>query len=690
MLKGIHAIWNKIPENIRLPLRIVIVYLVFGGLWILFSDRLLGYLPFDGNVYLQISLAKGWFYVLVTGFLLYRLIRRDFSRVQALNHELHEKNNELTASNEEIQALYEEVAASEETLKASYDDLHAYRNRLESSDERYQLVMKASQEGFWDYRIAEKQLEISDGFSRIFGSEWERTGSLIHEISSRVHPEERHLLKAFIGEEELPQDGPKTVEFRIRHENGSYRWARFKGLAVRDAKGITHRIIGAITDIHDKVLQQERIEYYAFHDPATGFFNRDYMLERVGRIMEGPASDIEQCTFLVAGIQGMDRLVAVYGTNISEIIHYHVGMSILKAVGHEESIAMLGLGRFGILIGSPDAEDTLRKRIEAIEQLTKLPIWINQLSVSIQMAYGASRCASRVYEPEQLVQHAETAFDHAINEKGGERVVWYDSALQEEKNYLGKVEFLLRQAIDAGEFTLVYQPQVTGVAGTITAGYEALIRWNNAELGAVSPSVFIPVAEATGQIDGIGEFVTASACRFLREFMDRTQTVTTVSINASMIELMNPDYIERLMRNLKAYDLTPAHLHIEITESALAKYLDSVIENLKILRDKGFEIHLDDFGTGYSSLNHLGRLPVHALKIDRTFVMQMEDDPKMNQMTALIIKVGHQLDMRIIAEGVETEAQFQILRDMGCDCYQGFHFSKPIAESKLLPELLEK
>ncbi len=684
MLKGMQQKWTKIPEDIRLPLQIVIIYLIFGGFWILFSDKLLGYLPFDPELYLWISVAKGWFYVLVTGFLLYQLIQRDFARIQNLNRELYDKNDELTGSYEEIQALYEEVAASEETLKSSYDSLHAYREKLEASDERYKLVMKASQEGFWDYRVAERRLEISDGFSRIFGFEWGNKDEVLNEISHRIHPEDRHMIRQFTGEETFPENGPKTVEFRIRHENGSYRWTQFKGLAVRDVRGLPQRIIGAITDIHEKILQRERIEYYAFHDPSTGFYNRDYMLERLSKILQEPASQAKLSAFLVAGIQGMDRLISVYGTNISEIIHYQVGMSILKAIGDDKAIAMLGLGRFGIILDEPTGEHSLQKYTEAIDRLAKVPIRVNQLSVSIQMAYGAAMCAQGICEPEVLVQHAETAFNHAVKEQSRDHVVWYNPDLQEEKNYLGKVEFLLRQAIDAGEFTLVYQPQFTGVEGTVIEGYEALIRWNNPELGFVSPNVFIPVAEATGQIDGIGEFVVRSACRFLREFMDKTQTVTTISINASLIELMNPEYIERLLRNLEAYDLKPEHLNIEITESALAKYLDSVIENLTVLRDKGFEIHLDDFGTGYSSLNHLGRLPVQTLKIDRTFVQQMENDPRMNQMTALIIQVGHRLDLRIIAEGVETEAQFNMLHDMGCDSYQGFYFSRPISEKDLL------
>ncbi len=684
MPKGLKSDWIKIPDRIRLPLRIVIVYLIFGGLWILFSDRLLGFIVTDVRLYADFSVIKGWLFILVTGLILYNLIYRDFARINQLNLELNEKNDELTGSNEEIRELYEEVAASEETLQASYDELHAYREKLEKSDERYRLVMKASQEGFWDYQLAENRLEISDGFSRIFGSEWDDSEGLIDKIYKHIHPEDLHKIKGFMGEEQLPDNGPKTSEIRIRHDNGSYRWTQFKGMAIKDAHGIPHRIIGAITDIHDKIIQRERIEFYAFHDPSTGFYNRDYMLERLNKLMQGTAGQRRLSFFLIAGIKGMERLVDVYGTNIAEIIHYQVGMSVLKAIGNGEAIAMLGQGRFGIIVNSSAADSVLQTRIEAIDALTKFPIQVNQLSVSIQMAYGYARCAEGICEPAALVQHAETAFNHAVKEQTHERVVWYDPSLQEEKDYLGKVEFLLRHALDGGEFSLSYQPQYVDTTLESIEGYEALIRWNNPELGLVSPEVFIPVAEATGQIDGIGEFVIENACRFLRAYIDRTHTITKVSVNASLIELMNPNYIQRLDRHINAYDLKPEYLSIEITESALAKYLDSVIENLNIIRDMGYEIHLDDFGTGYSSLNHLGRLPVNALKIDKTFVWQMETDLRMNQMTKLIIQVGHQLDLRIIAEGVETESQYFMLKEMGCDSYQGYYFSRPIPELEML------
>lgn len=683
MEKNLENSGNHLFDSIRRPLRIVLIYLAFGGMWIIFSDSLLGYLVKDADLLIRISTLKGWIYVAVTGMLLLKLIHKDFSQIQSLNSELFETNQELVGSNEEIRALYEEMAASEEALQESFEELQDYREKLEASDERYQLVMRASQEGFWDYRVSEGRLEVSEGFSRIFDAQWNDSLGLADEIATRVHPEDRIKLAPFMGAALDMNNTPFTHEIRVLHSNGSYRWVQFQGLPIFDDTGKPHRIIGAITDIHDKFLQRERIEYYAFHDPSTGFYNRDFMLEQLSKLYRNHGSSSGSLGFLVAGVYGMERLVSVYGTNISEIIHYQVGMRIREAVDPGTDIAMLGLGRFGfILHDAPD--NSYHLWVDAINRLMKEPIRIYQLVVRIQMVYGAVLCNTGMCEPEIIVQQAETALAHGAKERSLESIIWHNPSFQAEQEYQGKIEFMLSRALDAGEFTLVFQPQLEEGDPLRLMGHEALIRWNSLELGPISPEVFIPIAESAGLIDGIGIFVIEGACRFLKAYTSLTGSDSKVSINCSLIELMDSGYIHRLVTIVEKHEVRPEQICIEITESALAKYLDLVVENLTVLREKGFEIHLDDFGTGYSSLNHLGRLPVNAVKIDRSFVWQMEGDSRMSQMTALIIQAGHSLNLKIIAEGVETETQHQLLKGMGCDSYQGYYFSRPIPGEVLL------
>lgn len=669
--------WGRIGTSVK----IVSVYVVFGSLWILFSDRLMAYFVTSPRLYIEISLLKGWLFVLVTGLLLLRLIHRSFGQIQGLNRQLEDQNEELRATNQEIRALYEEMSASEEALQESFDELQAYREKLEVSDERYRLIMAAGREGFWDYRISEEKLIISDNFGRLFGTDRCKEEDLVLEIMQRIHPEDRVRLRLMLGHEPVTDKDLTEIRIRIRHVNGTYRWVQFQGMAVRSPEGRLERIIGAVSDIHEKVLQQERIEYYAFHDPTTGFFNRDYMLELVGR----PSADSGDRCLLVAGIQGVGRLISVYGTNISEIVHYQVGMRILEAAGSERAIAMLGTGRFGILVASQSPE-VIQQLIDTIEGLVRTPVQINQLSVTVQMAYGAACCPSGACDPEVLMQEAETAFNHASSEHQIGQAVWFRSTLQSERVFLGKVEFLLREALKNGEFSLVYQPQYAGGPGTEPVAYEALIRWYSPELDRVGPDVFIPVAESSGQIGGIGEFVMREVCKINQRYSEVFGQPIRIAINASLMELVQPQYVTRLREIVSEAGLQPENICIEITETALAKYMESVIENLRALRDLGFEIHLDDFGTGYSSLNHLGSLPVHALKIDKTFVQQMEGDTRMRQMTELIIQVGHMLDMRIIAEGVETEGQYRMLAEMGCDWFQGYYFSRPVPDHQLFGE----
>ena len=379
-----------------------------------------------------------------------------------------------------------------------------------------------------------------------------------------------------------------------------------------------------------------------------------------------------------------ESLYRIHGQNIADIVHYQVGTAIQSIFWNSENICVLEKGRFGIFLESGWDRDALEVCVELLRERLKTPVSINRLEVQVSPSFGLAVPEAIPDEPEVFIQYAETACEYGIRNHMGTVVVPFETRMQAEKEYQGRIEHCKKRAVENGEFSLVYQPQYSRNPEKDPVGYEALIRWNNKELGNVSPAVFIPLAEAEGQITGIGEYVINETCRFIRTYLDTWQKPVRIAVNASFLELMDSHYIERLMGYVNQYGLKPEMLSIEITETAISKYLDAVIDNLRSLREHGFEIHLDDFGTGYSSLNHLGRLPVNLLKIDRSFVWELEESTRMRELTDLIIKVAHQLDMEVCAEGVETEAQFSLLRDMGCDIFQGFLLSKPRSGERLL------
>lgn len=668
----------------KLPLRPVLAYVFFGSCWILFSDQILGAMQLEREIYVQISIYKGWMFIAVTAVLLYMIMYGDYSKMNDLNMDLSIKNEELIASNEEIHALYEEMAASEEALHENFNELQAYRNKLEESDERYRLVLKASQEGFWDYWVKEKRLEVSEGFCRILGFSYDDRQVLEAAMFERVHPDDSKKIRWLRESKAMREQDSYNYSIRLLNKEGNYRWVLSNAIVIKNDQGEPIRVIGAHKDIHEEMLQRERVEHYAFHDPATGFYNRDYLIDTIRRYIAQNPSDVPGISILAIGIPSIKRITGIYGLNISEVVHYQVGMALKAAFPQTENIGVLSQGRFGILIEKAWEEGTMESCVERLERTLAAPLWVNQVDVSVALAFGHALPVNGEPDPDRMLQQAETAMDYGVENPGGARIVRFEPRMQEEKEYLGRVEHLMKRAVENDEFHLVYQPQVGNCAAEGIRSYEALLRWNSPELGFVPPDVFIPLAEAEGHIEGIGQFVVREACRFIKEYTRVHGVPVRISVNASFLELMNTRYIEQLARHTETYGIAPELLSIEITETAISQYMDAVIDNLQILRDVGFEVHLDDFGTGYSSLNHLGRLPVNMLKVDRCFVWELEDSPRQQSLVELIIRVAHQLDMKVCAEGVETVRQFRMLQGMGCDVYQGYLFAKPLKEEVLL------
>ncbi len=668
----------------ELPLRSVLVYIFFGSCWILFSDQLLGAMKLEREIHIQVSMYKGWLFISVTAVLLYMIIVRDYNKLNGLNVDLSTKNDELTASNEEIHALYEEMAASEEALHENFNELQAYRYKLEESDERYRLVLKASQEGFWDYWVRDQRLEVSEGFCRILGFSYDERSEVENSMFERVHPEDFFRVQWLRDNQAMREQETRSYPIRLLSKEGNYRWVLSNAIVIKDDQGEPIRVVGAHKDIHEEMLQRERVEHYAFHDPATGFYNRDYLIDTVQRYIAKNCSGPPGIGLLSVGVPSIKRITSIYGLNISEVVHYQVGMALKEAFSQTENIGVLSQGRFGILIEQAWEEGILDRCIEQLEYAMAAPIWVNQVDVSVSLAYGLAIPEEGEPDPYKMLQQAETAMEYGVENPGGARIVRFEPRMQEEKEYLGRIEHLMKRAVENREFHLVYQPQVGNCSTEGILGYEALLRWNSPELGFVPPDVFIPLAESEGHIEGIGQFVVEEACRFIRDYTRIHGAPVRVSVNASFLELMNARYIVQLARQTEIYGIASELLSIEITETAISQYMDAVIDNLQILRDVGFEVHLDDFGTGYSSLNHLGRLPVNMLKVDRSFVWELENSPRQQSLVELIIRVAHQLDMKVCAEGVETEHQFRMLQGMGCDVYQGYLFARPMKEEELL------
>lgn len=592
--------------------------------------------------------------------------------IQTSQENLLLHNEELEEANREIQALYEQMLASEEMLRYNYDELERFRKELEIEKDNYRRILMASNEAYWQYDTVKQEMTITnfsrDGMSYQIG---------IDEFMTSVFLEDITILLSYLSID--PKQSEEMFDLKVRllvnEEEGIYHW--FQMLGIRENQSV----FGSMTDVHQEVINRERIEFYAFHDPVLGLYNMDFLNDIVKNTISKNL-DHTQYVLLVIGVVGYARILNAYGKNITDIMSFQLSAEISSTFEMAEYISVLHSGRFAIWMKCTERIDC------AMEQISKLELALqnrvgkfSNIEMPINIAYGATLIDGSHRDSTSAISEAETAFENAVSKGILHEVRWYDESLKVNKERSLALEQHLFKSLERNEMYVVYQPQYSSISKEDIIGYEALLRWNNDELGSIGPDEFIPIAEAVDFINVLGRFVIEESMKFIKRRKDSGDMIS-VSINASYKELLQNDYVSYLREKIETYDLSVTQVHIEITETTISEYIDIVREKLDELVACGFEVHMDDFGTGYSSLYQLGKMPIQVLKIDKSFVWAIETDEKMEALTKLIIDLAHRMNMWIIAEGVETMKQYEMLSDMGCDYYQGYLLSKPLDFSK--------
>ncbi|HMM68225.1 MAG TPA: bifunctional diguanylate cyclase/phosphodiesterase [Dokdonella sp.] len=389
---------------------------------------------------------------------------------------------------------------------------------------------------------------------------------------------------------------------------------------------------------------------------------------------------------------GLDRFQVV-----NEFMGHFIGDDVLRRVASRLREALAGKGHvarfagdeFAIAIASPDRESVLALA-EALRTAVALPIDSNDYRLSLSASVGISHSPEHGMEAQDLLSRAQAAMNRA-KRQGKDCAREFSVEEMEDTESRLVLGRALRSAVEHGEMELHYQPQHDATGGVLT-GFEALLRWISPELGRVDPARFIPIAETLGMMPEIGRWVIDEACRQARAWLDQGHRDFEIAVNVSAQELQRPGLTEQIRNTLRQHDLPASVLSIELTESSLMENVDRVRKALAELKSLGTKLSLDDFGTGYSSLAYLKQFPVDKLKIDQRFVRSLpgnEDDAAIAQ---TIVVMGHQLRMKVAAEGVETEEQAVFLRSIGCDELQGFHLGRPVAPAaavKLFPPIEE-
>ena len=424
------------------------------------------------------------------------------------------------------------------------------------------------------------------------------------------------------------------------------------------------------------------MRHMARHDQLTRLPNRSLLLEQLARILADARRRQHNVAVLCCGLDDFKEVNDKFGYQVGDSILVAVAERLRAHSGRLISIARLGGDQFAMIVGDVDEPYEVAELAQEILDELSLPFPIDHSQVAIQATIGITLFPDDGLDASKLLQKAEQTMMLAKT-RSRNRYQFYIASVDSEMRNRRTLAADLRNALLRNEFHLVYQPQVS-LPDHRVVGVEALLRWHHPERGLVPPDLFIPLAEQSGAIIAIGEWVLDQACRQLREWHDAGRTHLRMSVNLSTIQLHHPDLTEMVTQVLQRYGLPRNSLELEVTETGLMEDIHAAARHLNGLKGIGVQIALDDFGTGYSSLSYLRRLPLDKIKIDKSFTSDLLTDPDDQTIVRIIIQLGHNLGMRVIAEGVESVDQQAYLTAEGCDAGQGYFYSRPLTAAALI------
>jgi diguanylate cyclase (GGDEF)-like protein/PAS domain S-box-containing protein len=550
----------------------------------------------------------------------------------------------------------------------------AAEDALRISEERYALAARGSKDGLWDWDLQAGLIFYSERWKSMLGLEVNAVGNSPSEWLGRLYPADRARVESEIADHCAGRTRHFQSEYRILHHDGSYHWMLSRGVAVTNQNGVATRLAGSQTDITESKAA----------NPLTGLASRVLLDEKLQFALdEMRTNPAKQFAVLFLDLDRFKIVNDSLGHLAGDQLLIQISHRLLAAVAEppfdqlRKLVARLGGDEFVILVSGmsqPDLAIALANRIQ--DRITPaFNLDGHQLFVSISIGV---RFGQPDLTPETFLLDADTAMYHAKS-RGKQRCEVFAPSMRLEAVERLRLETDLRTAIECDELVVYYQPKVCMTTGKVIE-LEALVRWIHPQRGLVGPMEFIPLAEDTGLILQLGECVLRKACRQMRLWLDefKLDPDVRVSVNLSCRQFRQPHLYEQVLGILEETGLPSDRLSLEVTEGVLMENVDNAVALLNRLRAQQIGLQLDDFGTGYSSLSYLRRLPFDGLKIDKSFVKELELRQENAEIVGMIALLAHSLGMKVLAEGVETREQLELLMGLGCDHAQGHLFSPPV------------
>ena len=573
-----------------------------------------------------------------------------------------------------IHSSFQELQSLVNGFNLMVDEIKHSHNQLKQAS----VVFDNTSEGILITDADHEIISVNRAFCEITGyAESEVLGKNPSLLRSGYHD------KAFYQSlwQSIKETGKWRGEIRNKRKNGEVYTELLSINTFRDAQGKLTYHIGVFTDISNIKETESKLDYLAHHDQLTGLPNRLLCQARLEHELQLAKRHSEQVGILFLDLDMFKTVNDSMGHAKGDILLQQVANCIKQSIRSEDTVARLGGDEFVIIIGS------LKNRHDAARVAENtLSLFSRPFNVAGQEIFIGASCGISVYpddglDQDVLLRNADSAMYQA-KARGRNTYQFYTQALTEEASQRLTLETNLRQALDKGELSVFYQPQYSLKNETLI-GVEALLRWNHSDLGLVSPGQFIPIAEETGLIVPIGEWVLKTACKQLKSWNEMGFNSVRVAVNLSSRQFASKGLEKLIASALTEADINPEDLDLELTESIIMHDEKHIVETLFKLHDMGVCLSVDDFGTGYSSLSYIQRFPLDTLKIDRSFVRDITSNSKDAEMIDSIIALGHSMNLKVLAEGVETIEQLQYLQSRGCDEAQGFYYSKAVTADEI-------
>jgi diguanylate cyclase (GGDEF)-like protein/PAS domain S-box-containing protein len=584
------------------------------------------------------------------------------------------------------------VELSIEQAEKAHEYANALKERsvaLRESEERFKSAFNHAPIGIAMVSASGRWLKVNKALTRILGYSASEFRSM--HFQSMLFQNDLGPALVKINEVLSGRVHSCQLEHRYVHRSGKTVWASWSVSAASESRSEQSHLIFQIQDITDRKLAEEKLQHEATHDALTGLPNRAHFLNRLEDALEKARNDPKYRVSVL--FIDLDRFKYV-----NDSLGHFIGDQLLIAIADRlrgsmrppDMVARLGGDEFIVLVEGRYYMEKVTRVADRIQENLSAPFVIQGHEIFSSASIGILHATDQHLTSEAMMRDADTAMYHA-KRSGKARHETFNESMGAAVRETLQLETDLRRAIQSEDLEVFYQPIFSLEDDTIT-GVEALARWEHPIHGVVSPSKFVPLAEEIGWIDQLGEQILRRACREMATTFSAAgpQRQLKLSVNLSCKQFARPDVVTRISSILDETGFSPLYLKLEITESIVLEYQERVIEMLHKLRDLGIELDIDDFGTGYSNLGYLSRLPLSTLKIDRSFVVPINEEGANSEIVRTIIAMARNLGLAVVAEGIETEAQLHALKMLGCERGQGYYFAKPMNRHEIHRFLVER